>query len=117
MLSALLRPRSPRFFAILRRAQSWFLPLPNVEHIGVFVVGGGGVLSRKCLGNLRGPGTPLFQQLTFVGAAHPHGLGRVGQKHLFLDGSEGTSALPYALNPPLDDPTVYLMVQFARNEK
>ena len=76
-------------------------PPSQREHIGVFVVGGGGVLSRKCLGNLRGPGTPLFQQLTFVGAAHPHGLGKVGQKHLFLDGSEGTSALPYALNESL----------------
>ena len=65
-------------------------PPSQREHIGVFVGGGGGVLSRKCLGNLRGPGTPLFQQLTFVGATHPHGLGKVGQKPLFLDGSKGT---------------------------
>ena len=77
----------------------------------------GGILPGKCLGNLRGPGTLLFQQLTFVGATHPHGLGKVGQKHPFLDGNKGTSALPYALNPPLDGPTVYLMVQFTRNEK
>ena len=90
----------PDSFAILRHARSWFLPLPNVSTLVSVGGSGGGVLPRKRLGNLGGPGTLLYQQQTSVGATQPHGLGKVGQKHPFVGGGKGTSALPYALIPP-----------------